>query len=63
MNTKDKAKFPRWIFAVIAIGGLLASGLYLGIMSTEGYSNLRLVQSLGYGMMGLVMFWGAYSRG
>jgi len=59
---KTKLEFPRWIFAVIAIGGLLASGLFLGIMSVEGYNFLRLAQALGFGVVGLVMFWGAYSR-
>jgi len=62
METKNKSKFPRWIFAVIAIGGLLASGLYIGIMSAEGYSTLRLIQALGFGVVGLIMFWGVYSR-
>jgi hypothetical protein len=62
MSIEEKGKFPRWIFAVIAIGGLLASGLYLGIMSVEGYSVLRLIQTLGFGVVGLVMFWGVYSR-
>jgi len=62
MSIEKKGKFPRWIFAVIAIGGLLASGLYLGILSVEGYSILRLIQALGFGIMGLIMFWGAYSR-
>jgi len=63
MDMENKTKFPRWIFAVIAIGGLLASGLYIGIMSVEGYSTVRLIQALGFGVVGLIMFWGVYSRG
>jgi hypothetical protein len=59
MEKSEKQAFPRWLFAVIAIGGLLASGIYMGIMSVEGFTNMRLVQTVGYGLLGLVMFWGA----
>lgn len=56
---KEK-KFPRWIFAVIAIGGLVAAGIFLGIMSTEGISSPRVIQAAVFGLLGLLMFWGAY---
>lgn len=61
MSTEQKGKFPRWIFAVISIGCLVASGIFLGIISMEGYSVLRLIQVLGFGLVGLAMFWGVYS--
>ena len=28
-------------------------------MSVEGYSRMRLAQTVGFGLMGLIMFWGA----
>jgi hypothetical protein len=56
---KEK-KFPRWIFAVIAIGGLVATGIFLGMMSAEGVSGSRVIQAAGFGLLGLLMFWGAY---
>ena len=59
MENTRKGSFPRWLFAIIAIGGLLASGIYLGIMSVEGYAGLHLAQAVGFGLMGLLMFWGA----
>jgi hypothetical protein len=58
----NKKKFPRWIFAVIAIGGLLAAGIFLGIMSVEGFTGTRIIQAAGFGLLGLLMFWGAYQR-
>ncbi len=62
MEKTGKQSFPRWGFAIIAIGGLLASGIYLGIMSGEGFAGMRLVQAIGFGGLGLIMFWGAVSR-
>ena len=62
MSIEQKVKFPRWIFAAISIGSLVAAGIFLGIISIEGYSLLRLIQALGFGIVGLVMFWGVYSR-
>ncbi len=53
-----KKSFPKWLFASISVGGLLASGIFLGIMSIEGFTTLRLLQALGFGVMGLIMFWG-----
>jgi hypothetical protein len=59
MKKTEKRSFPKWIFALIAIGGLVASGIYLGIMSVEGFTGLRFAQSASFGVLGLVMFWGA----
>ena len=55
-------RVPWWLFALIAIGALLSSGIYLGIMSVEGIAGMRMVQSIGLGAMGLIMFWGATHR-
>jgi hypothetical protein len=57
--SKEVRTPPRWVFALLAAGGLLASGVYIGIMSVEGASGARLLQAAGYGALGLVMFWGA----
>ena len=59
MQNTEKQSFPRWIFALIAIGGLLASGIFLGIISVEGITTTRLIQAVGFGLLGLIMFWGA----
>ena len=59
MKNSEKRTLPRWVFAIIAIGGLLASGIYLGIISAEGVTSIRLVEAIGFGLLGLIMFWGA----
>lgn len=56
MKTTVKRPFPRWLFAIIAVGGLMASGIYLGIMSVEGLTGVHLVQASGYCLLGLIMF-------
>ena len=62
MENTGKQSFPRCLFVVIAIGGLLASGIYLGIMSVEGFAGMRIVQAAGFCILGLIMFWGAIQR-
>jgi hypothetical protein len=57
-----KRRVPWWLFAIIAVGALLASGIYLGIMSVEGITGMRPVQAVGFGVLGLIMFWGATHR-
>ncbi len=59
MENKKSSSFPRWIFAIIAIGALIASGIFIGIMSIEGTSGLRLAQAIGFSIVGLLMLWGA----
>lgn len=62
MMDQKETRFPRWIFAVIAIGSLLASGIFLGILSVEGPSTAVVMQAAGFGLLGLIMFWGSYYR-
>jgi hypothetical protein len=62
MQTNKKQSLPWWLFAIIAIGALLASGIYLGIMSVEGFTGTHMVQAVGFGVLGLIMFWGATHR-
>ena len=54
-----KRRVPWWLFAVIAVGALLASGIYLGIASVEGPATGHLVRAVVFGVLGLVMLWGA----
>ena len=50
---------PWWLFAAISVGALLASGIYVGIMSVDGTTVGRLAAAAGFGLLGLLMFWGA----
>lgn len=59
MKNESKSSFPRWLFCLLAIGGLLAGGIFIGIMSVEGISGLRFMQAAGFTIFGFVMFWGA----
>ena len=52
-------RVPWWLFAVIAVGALLASGISVGIMSASGYTVRHMAQAIGFGLLGLIMFWGA----
>jgi len=54
-----KNRAPWWLFALIAAGALLASGIYTGIMSVEGTTSLHVIQAVGFGLLGLTMLWGA----
>jgi hypothetical protein len=56
-------RVPWWLFSLIAIGALVASGIYVGIMSVEGFTGMILAQAAGFGILGLIMFWGATHRG
>jgi hypothetical protein len=58
----NKNRVPWWLFGIIAVGALLASGIYVGIMSVEGVTGIRLVEAIGFGVLGLIMFWGATRR-
>lgn len=58
MKRTGNGSFPKWIFVILATGGLLASGIFVGVMSIEGFTIMRLFQAIGFGSLGLVMFWG-----
>ena len=62
MTGPQKKPFPYWIFAMIAIGALIACGIFIGRITSEGYTTARLLQSLVFGMLGLLMFRGAQAR-
>jgi len=62
MDKAEKGFFPRWLFAILAISGLLVSGIYIGIISLEGLTIIRFFQAVGFGIFGLLMFWGAFSK-
>ena len=52
-------RVPWWLFGVVAIGALVAAGIYVGIMSVEGTTGSHLAAAAGFGLLGLIMFWGA----
>ncbi len=61
--TNNRTKLPyRWFFLILAIGGLLASGIYIGIISVRGISILDIIRAIGYGVFGILMLWGAFVK-
>jgi hypothetical protein len=56
-------RVPWWLFGIISAGALLASGIYVGVMSVEGASGIRLSEATAFGLLGLTMFWGAIHQG
>lgn len=53
---------PRWMFLMLSIGGAWASGIYLGKITIEGTSTGLLIPMICFGVMGLIMAWGALSE-
>jgi len=54
--------FPRWGFAILAAGGLWASGVYVGMIRASGASTGDVAGAIGFGLLGLVMLWGVLGR-
>jgi hypothetical protein len=53
---------PRWMFLGIAIGGAWASGLYLGQITQAGASSDLILRVVFFGLLSLLMAWGALRR-
>jgi hypothetical protein len=62
MNDKDIRYPPPWVFGLIAVGATWASGVFMGKMTLAGPSGDLLVRAVGYGMLALMMAWGAWAR-
>jgi len=59
---KSRARIPpRWIFLLPSVGGTWASGIYLGKITIEGASTGLLIPMISFGVMSLIMVWGAYA--
>jgi hypothetical protein len=53
---------PRWFFAILMVGGLVASGIYMGKMQGSGPAPADVFRAVAFGIFGLVMLWGAFAR-
>jgi hypothetical protein len=62
MKEKQAQSLPRWVFVCLAVGASWASGLYLGMLMVEGSSTAYLIRIIGFGVVGLVMAWGAAAK-
>jgi len=53
---------PRWMFLLLSVGGAWASGIYLGKITIEGASTGLFILMISFGVMGLIITWGALSE-
>lgn len=53
---------PRWMYTLLSIGGAWASGIYLGKLTIAGASTGLLIPLICFGVMGLIMAWGALAE-
>ncbi len=53
---------PRWFFSILAVGGFVACGIYLGMIRAEGVSTGRVIRAVGFGVLGLLMLWGVLGK-
>ncbi len=53
---------PRWLFTILACGGLWASGVYLGLTMGGAATTGTVIKLVLYGAFGLVMLWGALGK-
>lgn len=49
---------PFWLFVLLMVGGFMASGVYVRVMSAQGPSAGDLIRAVGFAILGLLMLWG-----
>lgn len=62
MEHVARRRLPRWLCTILAVGGLVACGIYLGKIHLLGAQTPDLLRSIGFGVFGLLMLWGALTR-
>jgi hypothetical protein len=62
MEKSRVRSLPRWMFLLLCIGGSWASGIYLGKISIEGATTGNLIPMICFGILGLIMAFGAVSE-
>jgi len=62
VEEERKRRFPGLLFAILAAGGLLASGIYIGMMRFGGATTGHAVRATVFGVFGLLMLLGAIKK-
>ena len=44
---------PRWLFFILGVGALLASGIFIGIARTSGLTTGGIVRIVLFGLLGI----------
>ncbi len=53
---------PRWFFSILVVCAFVACGIYMGMMRVEGVSTGHGIRAVGFGVLGLLMLWGALGK-
>ena len=54
MATKKKNQPPSWLYLFLAVGSLLASGIYIGIMGRAGFTTWDFIRAVIFGALGIL---------
>jgi len=59
---QETQSFPRWLFVILSLAGAWGSGIYLGKITVQGAILESLIPAIGFGILALLMGWGAVSN-
>jgi len=45
---------PRWLYFILGVGALLASGIFLGIARSEGFTSGGILRIVLFGLLGIL---------
>jgi hypothetical protein len=55
MAQHGRRKPSRWLYFVLSIGSLVASGIYIGTAAAQGFPTGRILRAVMFGLLGI--FW------
>ena len=56
---RGKGHPPRWLFIILAVGGLVACGIYIGMIRAGMNTTPNIFRAAAFGLCGLLMLWRA----
>jgi len=62
MQESKRNNPPKWMFAAIAGGAFMASGIYIGIFTAKGFIDDHLAKAILFCVLGLLMSRAAYAQ-
>ncbi len=54
MEQRTSKRPPVWMFGILAVGALVASGIYVGSIRAWGATAERIIAAVAFGMVGAV---------
>ena len=62
MTERSPRTPPRLLFAILAVGGFIACGIYLGMIRAGGLTTGYIIRAAIFGLFGILMMWGVLGR-